>query len=358
MKKSIIAVIAVSFAAFLSVPAAAETFTSSDGVISIELPNENWKEIEDSNKWIALSDGGNVLTIDHFSNGENLPEMTVADEHYVNTYQAVFTTQNEVFIITGYVVDPEKTPEISNMIISAKVLKYDTKTAIKKEATSSASEFSISPVDKTMYVTTDGLNVRTGCSTDEKILGAFEYGASVHVTGIVQKNGADYGWYQVSYGGGTGYVSANFLSDSAPENKQGKDSTSDKASYTGSVKTVYDESGASFALYEGMDGLWYDKDGTAYTRLTDYEFQVYEGNKHVFTYDITQITNDYVPGDEDTSGVGADSQSVTAYDENGDAVTLYSARDGFWYDEDGTAYTRHSATDFQVYEGNKHLTVY
>ena len=288
--------------------------------------------------------------------------MTVADEHYVNTYQAVFTTQNEVFIITGYVVDPEKTPEISNMIISAKVLKYDTKTAIKKEAASSASEFSISPVDKTMYVTTDGLNVRTGCSTDEKILGAFEYGASVHVTGIVQKNGKDYGWYQVSYGGGTGYVSANFLSDSAPGNKQGKDSTSDKASsdaaYTGNVKTVYDEFGASYALYEGMDGLWYDKDGTAYTRLTDDEFQVYEGNKHVFTYDITQITNDYVPGDEDTSGVGADSQSVTAYDENGEAVTLYSARDGLWYDEDGTAYTRHSDTDFQVYEGNKHLTVY
>ena len=49
---------------------------------------------------------------------------------------------------------------------------------------------------------------------------------------------------------------------------------------------------------------------------------------------------------------------MTAYDEEGTAVTLHESTDGFWYDSDGTPYTRHSATDFQVYEGNKHLTVY
>ena len=49
---------------------------------------------------------------------------------------------------------------------------------------------------------------------------------------------------------------------------------------------------------------------------------------------------------------------MTAYDENGTAVTLYESTDGYWYDSEGTAYIRHSDTDFQVNEGNKHLTVY
>ena len=99
-KKSVFASFAAAAVLCLCVPAAAETFTSEDGVLSIELPNENWREITDVNKWIALSDGGNSITVEHYSNGEKLPDITVADNHYVNVYQAVFSTQNEVFIIT------------------------------------------------------------------------------------------------------------------------------------------------------------------------------------------------------------------------------------------------------------------
>ena len=40
------------------------TFTSQDGVLSINLPNENWKQVEDPTKWIALSDGDNIITIE------------------------------------------------------------------------------------------------------------------------------------------------------------------------------------------------------------------------------------------------------------------------------------------------------
>ena len=238
MKKAVFAVLALSFAACLSMPAAAEVFTTPDGVLSIELPNENWKEMEDSTKWISLSDGSNVLTIDHFSNGEKLPDMTVADDHYVNVYQAVFSTQNEVFVITGSVVDAARIPEVVNMIASSKVLKYDTKLAVRKENAPAVSEFSVLPVDKTLYVTAAGLNVRAGCSTDDQILGSFGHGAAVRVTGVVQRNGADYGWYQVSYGNGTGYVSSGFLSETAPEQKAESTASAD-ITYSGSVKTVY-----------------------------------------------------------------------------------------------------------------------
>ena len=355
MKKAVLAVLAVSFAAFLAMPAAAETFTTADGVLSVELPNDDWKEIEDSNKWVVLSDGDDIITIEHYSNGEKLPDMSVADDHYVNVYQAIASTQNEVFIITGGVVDSEKISEVANIIVSAKVLKYDTKLAVHKEDAPAPSEFSVAAADKTMYVTASGLNVRKGWSTEEELLGTLEYGTQVHVTGVVQKNGADYGWNQISYGSGSGYVSANFLSDSAPAQASNSSSGSSSGSgYSGNVKTVYDEFGESTTLYEGTDGLWRDKSGTAYTRLSDTEFQVYEGTKRVYTYDISAVTNDYAPEEYSDSSDGV----VTAYDEFGEAVTLYESSDGYWYDREGTAYIRHSANDFQVNEGNKHLTVY
>ena len=97
MKKTVIAVMALTCAALLSVPAAAETetktYTTSDGVLSIELSNDTWKQVEDPTKWVVLSDGDDVITIEHYSNGEKLPEMTVADDHYVNVYQAVVSTK-------------------------------------------------------------------------------------------------------------------------------------------------------------------------------------------------------------------------------------------------------------------------
>jgi hypothetical protein len=101
--------------------------------------------------------------------------MTVADDHYVNVYQAVVSTQNEVFIITGSVVDAAKIGDVCNAIVSCKVLKYDTKLAVKKSSPVSASQFSVVFLDQMMYATA-GVNVRAGCSTDSQILGAIEEG--------------------------------------------------------------------------------------------------------------------------------------------------------------------------------------
>ena len=127
IRKPVVAILAALAVSCFAMPAAAETFTSQDGVVSIELPGENWKQIEDVTKWITLSDGANQITIEHYSNGEKLPEFSAADTNYVNIIQASFSTQNEVFIATGSVVDAEKVPEITNAIMAIKVLKYDTK---------------------------------------------------------------------------------------------------------------------------------------------------------------------------------------------------------------------------------------
>ena len=99
-----------------------QTYTSSDGVLSIELPDESWKEMTDPANWIVLSDGSNTVTIQHFANGEKLPDRQIADNHYVNVLEAMFSSKNEVFLITGALTDTSKCAEIATMMSSARVL--------------------------------------------------------------------------------------------------------------------------------------------------------------------------------------------------------------------------------------------
>ena len=323
IRKTAAAILTAIAALCFVMPASAETFISQDGILSIELPNENWKEIEDVNTWIALSDGANVITIEHYANGEKLPEIPVADTHYVNVFQAAFSTQNEVFMVIGSVVDAAVIPEITQSIMSLKVLKYDTKRALVKEAEVSTSEFTVVPTDKTMYVTADYLNVRNACSTDSQTIGGYGKGSEVKVTGSVQRNGADLGWYQVKYEGATGYVSAEFLSDTAPAStgsNSGSDSSSDSV-YTGNVVSVFDENGTSYTLYQGTDGLWRDKSGTAYSRLSDTDFQAWEGTKRLSVYN-------YGPDNYDYS------------DQEGEGNMQYCWRCGQWF-EAGEAFDNH-----------------
>lgn len=305
----------------LAAPVYAETFTTADGVLSIELPDENWKEIQDPMKWVALSDGANLITIEHYSNGETLPAMTVADDHYVNVYQAVASTQNEVFIITGSVVDAAKITDVCNAIVSTKVLQYDTKLAVKKENNVSAGEFSIVAMSQTMY-TLAGVNVRAGCSTNDQILGAIEAGGSVKVTGKVQRNGEDYGWYQVSYNSGTGYVSASFLTDKAPETT----SSSDTKQFTGEAKTIYEIDGHAVTVYKTADGYWYDGEGHRYSRTTDYEFTA--DNGAVLSVNKPQANNGNTPL----------ADGFTAFWQNGNATHLTPYSDGYYYSSDWVRY--------------------
>ena len=227
IRKALIgAAAAGAVAALMAAPVAAEpqTYTSSDGILSIELPDESWKEMTDPANWIVLSDGSNTVTISHFANGEDLPERQIADDHYVNVYEGMFSSKNEVFLVTGALTDASKSQEVADMISSVKILKYDTKTAVKKE-TASASEFTITAADETMYSTASDLCVRTGCSTSETVIGTLGYGESVKVTGHVLRNGEDYGWVQVSYNGTTGYAYAGFLSSTQPQAAQQETST-------------------------------------------------------------------------------------------------------------------------------------
>ena len=119
--------------------AAKNTFVSEDGVLSIDLPDNTWAEIQDPTSWIVLSNGADQITIDHFANGDNLPAIATANSTFVNTLTAAYSTQNEVFVAKGFVTAPEKQEAINASLLSIKILKYDTKQAVAKAPANPAS---------------------------------------------------------------------------------------------------------------------------------------------------------------------------------------------------------------------------
>ena len=338
LKKLLVTILTITVLLGLAVPAAAaETFTSSNGVISIELPSESWQEITDLANWITLSDGANLITINHYSNGEKLPETPVADDHFVNVFHAAYSTQNEVFVITGSVVDAEKIQEIIQAILSVKILKHDTKLAVKK-ASVSAGEFTIEPMNETMY-TTDGVNVRIGCSTSEQIIGGLAKGTAVKVIGAVKRNGKDLGWYQIEYGYGTGYIATQFLTSTAPDQD-----ASSNISFTGRAKTIYAEDGSAVTVYEATNGSWYDSKGKEYVWFSTYEFSSEDGNTYTVNQPIYQ-----------TSGLGPVGEPFTVFWLNGNGETLTPYSDGAYY---SSAYIQYWDNGNGTFSGADGTTLY
>ena len=259
--KKITLVIAIMMGVMLvtAFPACAETLTTADGVLSIEAPADNWAEVTDPNHWFVITDGKNTITAEHLSNGENLPATEIAGSSYPAVYQAFVSTKDEVFVLKGQAATEEELATVMEAIGTVKVLKYGTKTAIPKETeAAAASEFGLRLINATYYVTTDELNVRNGCSTDDAVVGTLYYGNAVTVNGAVTRGGSDYGWYQVQYNGGAAYVSAGFLSDTKPAEKAASKDTGTGKKSVGSGFSVYREDGSYVGeLVPYDDGHYY-----------------------------------------------------------------------------------------------------
>ncbi|MBR2528278.1 MAG: hypothetical protein IKE58_07405 [Blautia sp.] len=158
-KKCLLAAFAAAIC--LAIPASAASFTTPDGVLTIQLPSDSWYEVQDMTRWVVLSDGTNTINIDHYSNGADIPAMPVANSQYANVIYDAFSTRNEVFILTGLVVDPSNTANIRNAIRSAQILIYDTKKAVTGSQAASAP----APAAKTENAAPAANNTQTAPST-------------------------------------------------------------------------------------------------------------------------------------------------------------------------------------------------
>lgn len=247
----------------------ATTYVTDDGVLSIEAPSDEWFPLEDPKYWFALTDGDDLITVSHLSNGENLPPVEVANDDYGAIYQAFVSTKNEVFVVKGSAVKAEELEDIMRSIGTIQVLKFDTKTAVGAE-TVKASAFALREINETYYVTAESLNVRTGVSTDDAIMGTLSYGQGVTVKGAVTKDGEDYGWYQIDYNGTSAYASAHFLSKTKPEEKKEAPKKSEETQVQTEAApesfTVYAENGGNVDIFPVGDH-YEDYNGLTYTNI-------------------------------------------------------------------------------------------
>ena len=316
----------------------AATLTTTDGVLSMETP-DGWVATNDPNYWFTATDGKDTITIDHLSNGEKLPEVQVANDTYGAVCQTYVSTRNEVFTVKALATETQDLESLMKIISSIKVLKYDTKTAIPTTPAPKVSEFGLRAINANYYCTGSDVNVRSGCSTDEAKLGSLNMGQQVFVNGAVTRNSQDYGWYQISFNGGTGYVNASFLSPNKPGEAPAP--AQDKPYPVGDPIPVFNADGAPRgSIYEYSDGSFRDGNGVKVS---------YEGNGVYFNGSEYLYTSRHFDP--------AVTVTVTVYEESGESFTLSQGSDGIWRDNSGTVYTQVSDTEFQVYEGTRRVSV-
>ena len=329
MKKLILTMMTAAVLTAAAMPVTAQVFTTEDGVMSIETPEEeNWAVTPDPKVWFTVTDGSNIVSIDHLSNGENLPSVVLANDDYEGILQTFISTKNEVFVIKAMAGKKDDVQKLIGIVNTIKILKYDTKTAISANAPVQVSDFGLRIVGEDMYVTANSLNVRTGCSTDDAVIGEIGFGEKVQVNGAVTKNNEDFGWYQIQYKGGTGYVSASFLSDTKPE---AKTASTEKTAAPEVSFTVYDVRGSEQGkLTKKDDGYYYSNDGQPYKD---------NGDGSYYGVNTGDTLYNYVLSDYDTATADR-ARSFMVWDGNGNAQGYLapSTRGDFYLSNDGQPY--------------------
>ena len=284
--KTMLCALVAGFTLLGAMTVSAATFTTSDGVLSIEAPDESWIQSNDPYYWFTITNGKNTITIDHLSNGESLPTVQVADANYGGVYQAFVSTKNEVFVVKALSTEEADLGTLMEIIGTIKVLKFGTKTAIQTSEAPQSSEFGLNQINAYYYCTGSDVNVRSGCSTDDASLGSLNKGDKVLVNGAVTRNGQDYGWYQINYNGTSGYVSAGFLSPNPPSGNTTETKKRDNTPYQLNTGfTCYDRNGNVQGLLRPYsDGKYYSNDMVAYVDNGDGSYYSSAVGETLFDY--------------------------------------------------------------------------
>ncbi len=315
-----------------------EIFETEDGVLSIQAPTVDWKKMTDEKHWFVMTDGDDMITIDHLSNGENLPAVEVANDEFGAIYQAFVSTKNEVFAVKGAAVKQEDLQEIMESISTIKILKFDTKTAVEEKKEQAA--FAIRAIGKDYYVTADMLNVRLGCSANDVLAGTLVKGDKVYVKGAVTKDGKDIGWMQITFNGSDAYVSAEFLSEQAPAAAPAKEETkTENPPALPEIRqfTVWDVDGNVNVVFQ-EDGKWRDKDGNTYFTEDEFLFICDQTGVQFTTQEGFLSNNTDVPAEEPQE---EQAQWITFYGADGAEVkVIMTDDDNIFVDEEGVTYER------------------
>lgn len=258
MGKKMIWAIAAAIMMAAALPVYAETVTTNEGVVSLEIPNTSeWKKVPDAMTWTNYSNGYNTVAMLHYVTGEKIPGILESDEFCKWTYQRTLSNDEETFVFIGISDSEKHFREVRKIVDSIKVQKYYSKNIEKPFL--ERKKFSISDDNKTVYVTSQKANIRSG-NTKNIILGSLIRGDSVQVVGSVMYDENDTGWYKIKYDDQDGYIYSGFTSEIRPSQTD----MDKNVSKTNEEYTLYDMDGASFKIYKYSDEHWYDDEGEAY----------------------------------------------------------------------------------------------
>lgn len=162
-----------------------------------------------------------------------------------------------------------------------------------ESATEMVGDVAVTPCEMTMYSTVTTLNVRALPSSDSSKLGMVGQETPLSVTGRCAN-----GWYRISYNGGVGYVSGEYVAEAEGQTKRSDAPYLFKVNRTQNIVIAYakDANGdytvpkKAMVCSVGMDGK--TPTGTYTTPGTKYEWRLLSGN--VYGQYATRINGPYL----------------------------------------------------------------
>ncbi len=309
----------VAAALSMSALAAGPTVTSANGIITVTLPSDDWTEISDSTTCALFTDGKDMLAFNHYELGKESMPTTELTNGIVKMFHTVTVDQKYCYVVSGYCTDEDKEEfqEIKDAVNSV-IINEDKMHSESHKL--DVNTIAIQDMNVTMYCTADEMNVRPGGSTNGAPIAMLSYGDPVTVVGNVTENGQDTGWVKIDLNGVTGYVMAQYLSETQPADAEAKaeekSETYGGATKTGSSKTLTMGYYVGRIIYEYTDGTWRDDYGNIFTQTEDGSWTCGDGDLYA---------------DEDPT--------TTLFQPDGTRRVVYKDRfTGQKYDKDGNTY--------------------
>lgn len=169
----------------------------------------------------------------------------------------------------------------------------------------------------TAYVTASSLNIRSGPGTNYSCIGGIPYGGQISVVAQAAE-----GWYQITYGGVSGYVSAQYVSTTAPSTGSGS-----STSGSGSGSDYTPPAGLTGTAAENIVAIAASQIGYVEGSNNDTKYGIAYGMNH------QPWCHMFVWWCARQAGIYDDVIPTTAYCPYG--VSWYSARGAFHYRGDG-----------------------
>ena len=284
--------ILVGAAAFAEAPAAQHTvpvFYTSDEALLIQAPAQNWYELTDAGYWFAITNGTDLITINHLKPGDTLQAAVTADDKYSAVCHTFLSTRNDVFDVRGFAVNQDDISAIQRAIGTIRFLSLGF-TVYGEDATTA------------WIMQTDGANTYTDTlgNTYSRL-----------PDGLYQRN--DTGMLYSTY---PGYWGLNI----GPETPDGK------------PFTVYGEDATKVSIYRTVGGYYMDANGNTYDRTRDGLFRR-NSDSMLYSADPGYWNNSEGP---DTPDGGF----FTVYGEDGTSAEIYPTVGGYYLDSKGNIFDK------------------